>query len=86
MHIEFNGGLPVMFTQGLCSAKLSMTNVPPDLLLMKTMESRSYSNSADRTCRKHAAVSSSGKGAHAVLSDSCAKRLYRADQLQPQLL
>ena len=27
--LSFNGGLPVMFTQGLCSAKLSMTNVQP---------------------------------------------------------
>ena len=52
VHDEFNGGLPVMFTQGLCSAKLSMTNVPPRFITDETMESTSSSNSADSTCRR----------------------------------
>ena len=64
--LSFNGGLPVMFTQGLCSAKLSMTNVPPRFITDETMESTSSSNSADSTCLRQAAASSSGKHAHAV--------------------
>ena len=66
MHNEFNGGLPVMFTQGLCSAKLSMTNVPPRFYYWPDNESTSSSNSADSTCRRKAAASSRGKHAQVV--------------------
>ena len=77
MHIEFNGGQPVMFTQGLCSAKLSMTNVPPRFYYWPDDESRSSSNSADSTCRRQAAASSRGKHPQVVYRDDCARRMYR---------